>query len=174
MKRVPTIDLRSDPVTMPRQEMRHAMATVPLGDDVFGDDPMVNELEHVSASMLGKEAAVFLPSGTMGNVVGVAVNTRPGEEMIADADAHVFLYEAAGAAVIAGVQIRPVATAAGVMTPSQIEAALRPRDDFHQPITAAGSFGDTHNRHGGGVWPLEDLRAAADPGQGPRARGPPH
>src|SRR5258708_7789395 len=157
---------------MPTPEMRHAMATVLLGDDVFGDDPMVNELEHVSASMLGKEAAVFLPSGTMGNVVGVAVNTRPGEEMIADADAHVFLYEAAGAAVIAGVQIRPVATAAGVMTPSQIEAALRPRDDFHQPITAAVSFEDTHNRHGGVVWPLENLRAAADAARGHRLRVP--
>ena len=142
------------------------MATAPLGDDVFGDDPMVNELEQVSASMLGKEAAMFLPSGTMGNVVGVAVNTRLGEEMIADADSHVFLYETAGAAVIAGVQIRPVATAAGVMAPSQIEAALRPRDDFHQPITAAVSFEDTHNRHGGVVWPLEDLRAAAEAARG--------
>jgi threonine aldolase len=147
---------------MPTPEMRQAMATAPLGDDVFGDDPMVNELEQVAASMLGKEAALFLPSGTMGNVVGVAVNTRLGEEIIADADSHVFLYETAGAAVIAGVQIRPVATAAGVMTPSQIEAALRPRDDFHQPITAAVSFEDTHNRHGGIVWPLEDLRAASD------------
>jgi threonine aldolase len=147
---------------MPTPEMRQAMATAPLGDDVFGDDPMVNELEQVAASMLGKEAAVFLPSGTMGNVVGVAVNTRLGEEMIADADSHVFLYEGAGAAAISGVQIRPVATDAGVMTPSQIEAALRPRNDFHQPITAAVSFEDTHNRHGGVVWPLEDLRAASE------------
>lgn len=138
------------------------MATAPLGDDVFGDDPMVNELERVAAARLGKEAAVFLPSGTMGNVVGVAVNTRPGEEMIADADAHVFLYEAAGAAVISGIQIRPVATAMGVMTPAQIEAALRPRNDYHQPITAAVSFEDTHNRHGGVVWPLEALRAASE------------
>ena len=159
---MPPIDLRSDTVTMPTPEMRHAMATAPLGDDVFGDDPMVNELEQVAASMLGKEAALFLPSGTMGNVVGVAVNTRLGEEMIADADSHVFLYETAGAAVIAGVQIRPVATKTGVMAPSQIEAALRPRDDFHQPITAAVSFEDTHNRHGGVVWPLEDLRAASE------------
>ena len=78
-----------------------------------GTIPMVNELERVAASMLGKEAALFLPSGTMGNVVGVAVNTRPGEEMIADADAHVYLYETAGAAVIAGVQIRPVADGCG-------------------------------------------------------------
>jgi threonine aldolase len=147
---------------MPTPEMRHAMATAPLGDDVFGDDPMVNQLEEVAAARLGKEAAVFLPSGTMGNVVGVAVNTRPGEEMIADADAHVFLYEGAGAATICGVQIRPVATAAGVMTPAQIVAALRPSNDFHQPLTAAVSFEDTHNRHGGVVWPLEDLRAASD------------
>jgi threonine aldolase len=146
--------------------MRRAMAETPLGDDVFGDDPTVNQLEEVAAARLGKEAAVFLPSGTMGNVVGVAVNTRPGEEMIADAEAHVFLYEGAGAATISGVQIRPVATEAGVMTPAQIEAALRPRDDFHQPITAAVSFEDTHNRHGGVVWPLEDLRAASQAARG--------
>ena len=137
------------------------MAEAPLGDDVFGDDPMVNELEAVAAARLRKEAAVFVPSGTMGNVLGVAVNTRPGEEMIADAEAHVFLFEGAGAATISGVQIRPVATEAGVMAPAQIEAALRPRDDFHQPITAAVTFEDTHNRHGGVVWPLEDLRAAS-------------
>jgi threonine aldolase len=147
---------------MPTPEMRRAMATAPLGDDVFGDDPMVNQLEEVAAARLGKEAAVFLPSGTMGNVVGVAVNTRAGEELIADAEAHVFLYEGAGAATLAGVQIRPVKTEAGVMTPAQIEAAIRPRDDFHQPLTAAVSFEDTHNRHGGVIWPLEDLRAAAD------------
>jgi threonine aldolase len=157
---VTTIDLRSDTVTMPTPEMRQAMATAPLGDDVFGDDPMVNQLEAVAAARLGKEAAVFLPSGTMGNVVGVAVNTHAGEELIADAEAHVFLYEGAGAATLAGVQIRPVTTEAGVMTPAQIEAALRPRNDFHQPLTAAVSFEDTHNRHGGVVWPLDDLRAA--------------
>jgi threonine aldolase len=142
--------------------MRQAMAMTPLGDDVFGDDPAVNELEEVAAARLGKEAAVFLPSGTMGNVVGVAVNARTGEEMIADAEAHVFLYEGAGAAVISGVQIRPVATEAGIMSPAQIEAVLRPRNDVHQPITAAVTFEDTHNRHGGIVWPLEDLRAASE------------
>jgi threonine aldolase len=140
--------------------MRQAMATAPLGDDVFGDDPMVNQLEEVAAAKLGKEAAIFLPSGTMGNLVGVAVSTSLGEEMIADADSHVFLYEGAGAASIAGVQIRPVTTEAGVMTPAQIAAAVRPRNDVHQPLTAAISFEDTHNVHGGVVWPLEDLRAA--------------
>ncbi len=147
---------------MPTPEMRRAMATAPLGDDVFGDDPMVNQLEEAAAARLGKEAAVFLPSGTMGNVVGVAVSTHLGEELIADAESHVFLFEGAGAASLAGVQIRPVATQAGVMTPAQIEAALRPRDDFHQPLTAAVTFEDTHNRHGGVVWPLDDLRAASE------------
>jgi threonine aldolase len=156
------IDLRSDTVTMPTPEMRHAMATAPLGDDVFGDDPTVNRLEESAAARLGKEAAVFVPSGTMGNLIGVAVNARSGEELIADADSHVFHYETAGAAAVAGVQIRPVTTIAGVMSPGQVEEAVRPRDDPHQPISAAVSFEDTHNRHGGVVWPLADLRAAAE------------
>ncbi len=147
---------------MPTPEMRHAMATAPLGDDVFGDDPTVNRLEEVAAARLGKEAAVFVPSGTMGNLIGVAVNARRGEELIADADSHVFHYESAGAAAVAGVQIRPVATAAGVMSPEQVVDAVRPRDDPHQPISAAVTFEDTHNRHGGVVWPLADLQAAAE------------
>lgn len=147
---------------MPTPEMRHAMATAPLGDDVFGDDPTVNRLEEVAAARLGKEAALFVPSGTMGNLIGVAVNARRGEELIADADSHVFHYETAGAAAVAGVQIRPVVTAAGVMSPGQVVDAVRPRDDPHQPISAAVTFEDTHNRHGGVVWPLADLRAAAE------------
>jgi len=155
------IDLRSDTVTMPTPAMRQAMVTAPLGDDVFGDDPMVIKLEEMAADRLGKEAAVFVPSGTMGNVAGVVVNARLGQELIADAESHVFLFEGAGAAAIAGVQIRPVTTAAGVMSPQQIRDAVRPTDDLHQPLTAAVSFEDTHNRHGGVVWPLEDLRAAA-------------
>jgi threonine aldolase len=157
---VAVIDFRSDTVTMPTPEMRHAMATAPLGDDVFGDDPMVNRLVEMAAERLGKEAALFVPSGTMGNVLGVAVNTARGEELIADAESHVFLYETAGAAALAGVQIRPVATESGVMSPRQIEEVLRPRDDPHQPFSGAITFEDTHNRHGGVVWPLDALRAA--------------
>jgi threonine aldolase len=142
--------------------MLRAMTTAPLGDDVFGDDPTVNRLEEVARERLGKEAAVFVPSGTMGNLIGIAVNTRLGEELIADAEAHVYLYETAGAAAIAGVQIHPVTTEAGVMSPEQIASAVRPRDDPHQPRTAAVTFEDTHNRHGGVVWPLQALRAASD------------
>lgn len=147
---------------MPSPEMREAMATAPLGDDVFGDDPTVNKLEEMAAERLWKEAAVFVPSGTMGNLIGIAINARRGEEVIADADSHVFQYETAGAAAIAGVQLRPLHTAAGIMDPEQIAEAVRPRNDPHQPLTAAITFEDTHNRHGGIVWPMEALRAAAD------------
>jgi len=111
---------------------------------------------------MGKEAATFVPSGTMGNLIGVAVNARRGEELIADADSHVFCYETAGAAAVCGVQIKPVATEQGFMSPRQVVDAVRPRNDPHQPITAAVTFENTHNRHGGTVWPLEDLRAASD------------
>ncbi|HEX2682028.1 MAG TPA: GntG family PLP-dependent aldolase [Candidatus Dormibacteraeota bacterium] len=156
------IDLRSDTVTMPSAEMREAMATAPLGDDVFGDDPTANRLAEVAADRMGKEAAMFVASGTMGNLIGIAVNAGRGEELIADADSHVFYYETAGAAAVCGVQIRPVPTRAGVMSPGQIVDVIRPRDDTHQPYTAAVTFENTHNRHGGVVWPLDDLRAASD------------
>ena len=138
------------------------MVEAPLGDDVFGDDPTTNRLMELAAERMGKEAATFVPSGTMGNLIGVAVNARRGEELIADADSHAFYYETAGAAAVCGVQIRPIATDAGVMSPRQVAEAVRPRDDPHQPITAAVTFENTHNRHGGVAWPLEALRAASD------------
>ena len=156
------IDFRSDTVAMPSPEMRKAMVEAPLGDDVFGDDPTTNRLMEVAAERMGKEAATFVPSGTMGNLIGIAVNARRGEELIADADSHAFYYETAGAAAVCGVQIRPVATQAGVMSPRQVAEAVRPRDDPHQPISAAVTFENTHNRHGGVAWPLEALRAASD------------
>jgi threonine aldolase len=157
---VDLIDLRSDTVTQPTPEMRRAMTTAPLGDDVMGDDPTVNRLEEVAAARLGKESSVFLPTGTMGNLIGVAVSARSGEEIIADAESHVFMYEAAGAAAVAGVQIQQVSTVAGVMSPEQIDAAVRPRDDPHFALTAAVFLENTHNRHGGVVWPLDALRLA--------------
>jgi threonine aldolase len=159
---VAVIDLRSDTVTQPTADMRRAMLTAPLGDDVMGDDPTVNQLEEVSAARMDKEAAVFLPTGTMGNLVGIAVNARQGEEVIADSESHVFLYEGAGAAAVTGVQIQQVVTPSGVMTPEQIDDAVRPRDDYHFALTAALFLENTHNRHGGIVWPLDALKAAAD------------
>src|SRR5256885_9859899 len=158
------MDFRSDTVAMPSPEMRQAMVTAPLGDDIFGDDPTTNELMEVAAARMGKEAAAFVPSGTMGNLIGIAVNAHRGEELIADADSHAFYYETAGAAAVCGVQIRPIATEAGVMSPLQVAQAVRPRDDPHQPITAAITFENTHNRHGRIVWPLQALRAGRDAG----------
>src|SRR5256885_3992006 len=138
---------------MPSPEMREAMVTAPLGDDVFGDDPTTNRLLEVAADRMGKASATFVPSGTMGNLIGVAVNARRGEELIADADSHVFCYETAGAAAVCGVQIRPVPTEAGPMSPGPIAAPRRARDDPPQPLSAAGTFGNTPNPPGRRLWP---------------------
>src|SRR5438309_8202570 len=147
---------------MPSPEMRQAMVTSPLGDDVFGDDPTANRLMEVAADRMGKEAATFVPSGTMGNLIGIAVNAQRGERLATGAESDTVDYEAAGAAAVCGVQVRPVPRDAGVMSGRQIVDAVRPRDDPHQPISAAVTFENTHNRHGGIVWPLDDLRAASD------------
>lgn len=157
---MPTVDLRSDTLTMPGPRMREAMATAELGDDVFGEDPEVNRLQEMAAERLGKEAGLFVASGTMGNLIGLLVNARAGHEVIADAESHVFLYEAGGAAMVGGIQMMPIRTEAGIISPEQIGGAIRP-DDPHHPPTAAVTFEDTHNRHGGIAWPIGALRAAA-------------
>src|SRR5437868_4425986 len=141
--------------------MRRAMASAELGDDVFGEDPTVNRLEARAAELMGKEAALLVPSGTMGNLIGLLVNARSGQEVLLEAESHVFFYEGAGSAIVGGIQLRPLPGRRGVLTPEQIEAAIRPRGDVHQPPTAAVAFENTHNRHGGAVWPLESLRAAS-------------
>jgi threonine aldolase len=156
-----TVDMRSDTLTMPSPEMREAMAAAALGDDVFGEDPSINRLQEVAAERLGKEAALFVSSGTMGNLIGILVSARSGEEIIADADSHTFLAEAGGAATLGGIQIMPVATAAGVMAPEQVAEAIR-TEDQHHPRTAAVTFEDTHNYHGGIAWPLPALRAVSE------------
>ncbi|HEX9099950.1 MAG TPA: low-specificity L-threonine aldolase [Candidatus Dormibacteraeota bacterium] len=155
-----SVDVRTDTLTMPSPDMRRAMANAELGDDVFGEDPTVNRLQDVAAERFGKEAALFVSSGTMGNLLGLLVNARSGEELIADADAHVFLAEAGGAAALGGIQIMPVRTEAGIMEPKQVAEAIRP-DDQHYPRTAAVTFENTHNRHGGIAWPLAALQAAS-------------
>jgi threonine aldolase len=147
---------------MPTEGMRKAMAEAELGDDVFGEDPTVNRLQRLAAEMLGKEDALFVASGTMGNLLAVLSLARSGQEVVADADSHIFLFEGAGTAALGGIQVRQVQTERGVMTPEQVRRAVRPRDDVHQPISAALCVENTHNRHGGVVWPLERLRAAAE------------
>jgi threonine aldolase len=153
------VDLRSDTLTMPGPDMRRAMAEAELGDDVFGEDPSINRLEARAAGLMGKEAAVFVATGTMGNLLAVLALARSGQELIADADSHLFQSEGAGAAALGGIQIRQVATEAGVLGADQVRAAVRATDDHHQPLTAAVCVENTHNRHGGVVWPVEALEA---------------
>ena len=155
------IDLRSDTVTLPSPEMRRAMAEAELGDDVFGEDPTVNRLQERAAEMLGKEAALLVASGTMGNQLGVLTNAPRGHALVADALSHTLLYEAGGAAAIGGVQLVPVATDRGFLTPEQVRGALAP-DDPHYAPTAAVALENTHNRHGGSVWPLGQFKAVCD------------
>jgi threonine aldolase len=142
--------------------MLRAMTSAPLGDDVFGEDPTVNRLEETAADLTGKEAALFVASGTMGNLLGLLVNARSGQEIIADADSHLFLNEAAGAAVVGGIQVRQVPTERGILSQAQVLAAIRPDDDDHQPLSAAIMIENTHNCHGGVAWSLADLHRLAE------------
>jgi threonine aldolase len=156
------IDLRSDTVTLPTTDMLRAMTSAPLGDDVLGEDPTVNRLEETAADRMGKEAALFVASGTMGNLLGLLVNACPGQEVIADADSHLFRNEAAGAAMVGGIQVRQVPTERGVLSPAQLLAALRPTDDDHQPLSAAVTIENTHNWHGGAAWSEQDLQLLSE------------
>jgi threonine aldolase len=155
------VDLRSDTLTMPSPDMRRAMAEAELGDDAYGEDPTVNRLQDVAAERLGKESALFVSSGTMGNLIGILVNARSGQEIIADADSHIFLSEAAGAATLGGIQIMPVRTEAGIMTQEQIANAVRPNDQ-NNPRTPLVTIENTHNRHGGIAWPMAAMREASE------------
>ena len=156
------VDLRSDTLTMPGPDMRRVMAQAEVGDDVFGEDPSINRLQERSAELTGKEAGLFVASGTMGNLLAILSLARSGQEIIADSDSHVFLYEGGGAAALGGIQIRPLPTEAGVMAAEAVAGLIRPLDDDHQPHTAAICVEDTHNRHGGTVWPLRELAAVSE------------
>lgn len=155
------IDLRSDTITLPTEAMRKAMAEAEVGDDVYGEDPSINRLEELSAEMLGKEAAMFVPSGTMGNQIAVLTHTRPGTEIILEADSHIYYYESAAASVFAGVQPRPLQGKRGSMPAPLVEWAIR-QDDIHLPPTSLICLENTHNRAGGTVVPLADMQAVYD------------
>ncbi len=158
------IDLRSDTVTQPTEAMRKAMAAAEVGDDVFGEDPSVNRLQNRMAEILGKEAALFVVSGTMGNLISILTHTRPGDEVILEAEAHPFHYESAGAAAYGGVQFYPVPGNRGVLTDEDVTRAIRPDDGHHSP-TRLICLENTHNRGGGKIYPLEEtekIRALAD------------
>jgi threonine aldolase len=153
-------DLRSDTVTQPTAAMREAMACAEVGDDVLGEDPTVNRLEARAAEIFGKAASVFVPSGTMGNQVCLGTLTSPGEEIIAEAQSHVLINEAAGAARLWGCQIAAVQGERGAMPIDRIEAAVR-EPDIHHPVTTLLSIENTHNYAGGAVIPLEHIDALA-------------
>ena len=154
------VDLRSDTLTLPTPEMREAMARAEVGDDVWEEDPTVKRLEAIAAERLGKAAGLFVASGTMGNLVSVVSHTRAGQEVVLDLDSHIFNYEVAGAAVIGGVQTRPVKTARGFLTPEQVREALRPAN-IHIPPTGLVCIENTHNRHGGTCCTPEEVGAVA-------------
>jgi threonine aldolase len=150
------IDLRSDTVTKPTPAMRRAIAEAEVGDDVFGEDPTVNALERATADLLGKEAAMFVASGTMANQLAVRLHTRPGDEALMETGAHVFGKEAGAAAALSGVTCRLIEGRRGIFTAGDLIAALRPLDIHHAP-TRLVCVENTHNGGGGSVWPLATL-----------------
>lgn len=160
---MPVIDLRSDTVTKPTTAMRKAMAQAEVGDDVYGEDPTVNKLQDTAAALLGKKAALFVPSGTMANQLAIRAQTQPGQEVIAESKAHIVRYEQGAAGALAGVQLHWVAGERGLMGVEQVEAAIRPKDP-HTIQTALICIENTHNSGGGTIYPLatiERIRAVA-------------
>ncbi|HTT65363.1 MAG TPA: threonine aldolase family protein, partial [Bryobacteraceae bacterium] len=155
------IDLRSDTVTKPTPAMRRAMAEAEVGDDVYGEDPTVNRLEQRAAEIMGKEAALFVPSGTMGNTIGVKLHTRHGQEVICEARAHVLDYELAMMAWFSGCVARPIPAETGILSWDQIRREIRPLGPHRAP-TGLIEIENTHNMAGGTVYPLERIREIAD------------
>ena len=140
--------------------MRDAMARAEVGDDVFGDDPTVKELESETAALLDKEAALFTASGTMANQLAIRSHTEPGDEILVEANAHIYYYEGGGPAALSGVMCRCLDGKRGVFTSADIEAALRPVDP-HFPLTQLVCVENTHNRGGGKIWSIEQVREVA-------------
>ncbi len=156
------IELRSDTFTRPTEAMRRAMYEAEVGDDVWGEDPTVQRLEERAAELLGKEAAVFVSSGTQGNLIGVLTHTRPGTEVVLGDKSHIVHHEAGGVAAIGGVMIRTLPNGAdGMLQPDQVAGAIR-NDDIHEPPTSLITLENTHNQCNGAVLTRADIAAVAD------------
>jgi threonine aldolase len=156
------VDMRSDTLTQPTEAMREAMVRAEVGDDVYGEDPTVNELERLAAERLGMDAALFVPSGTMGNLISVMAHCGRGDEMILGAEAHIFYYEQGGSAALGGVHSRTLPNRAdGTLDLAQVEAAVR-EDNAHYPVSRLLALENTQNRCGGRVLTPEYMAAAAD------------
>lgn len=151
------IDFRSDTVTRPSPAMREAMARAEVGDDVYGEDPSVRALEQRVADLLGKEVALFVPSGSMANQIAIGAQAAPGQEVICEAGAHVVAYEGGGMSALWGAQPRALVGERGILRPEAIEEAIQRGSDDHLPETALIALENTHNRGGGAVWPLATL-----------------
>jgi len=151
------IDLRSDTVTKPSEEMRKAIYNAEVGDDVFKEDPTVNDLEAYAADLLGKEAALFVSSGVMGNQISLNILTSPGDEVICEKDSHIFNYESGSPAALSGIQLYPIDGKLGVFTPEQVEPVIRPASAYYMPRTKVIEIENTHNRAGGTIWPIENI-----------------
>ena len=161
MSTAKSIDLRSDTVTRPSPQMRAAIAAAPVGDDQYGDDPTVNALQERVAALLGKEAAIWSPSGTMANQVALRTLTRPGDDVIVSREAHAVWHEAGGSAANAGVQLTEIG-ARGIFSEEEFIAAIKPRDHPIYPATTLVEIENTHNRSGGVVFPhVETMRICA-------------
>ena len=157
------IDLRSDTVTKPTEEMRAAMANAEVGDDVMGEDPTVNRLEQMAAELLGKEAGLLTSSGTMSNLIAALSHCRRGDEVIMGSEGHMFWNEVGGAATLAAVQVRTVPNdAQGRMDPGDVESSIRPPGNIHFPKTSLLCLENTHNRCNGGVLTPEDTRSVSE------------
>ena len=152
------IDLRSDTVTKPTPAMREAMARAEVGDDIYGEDPTVNRLQEVGAALVGKRAALFVPSGTLGNQLCLRAHAEPGREVIVEGQCHIIRYEQGAAAALAGVQLHWVGGRQGLMTAEQVEAAIRPIDPYSIQ-TALICIENTHNAGGGTIYPLATIQA---------------
>lgn len=161
MKTKEFIDLRSDTVTLPTEEMLEAIKHAELGDDVFGDDPTVNKLEELAAKKMGKEAALLVASGTQANLVSLMSNTKRGDLVILEAESHMYWYEVGGLSAIAGLLPWPIESKLGVLDPKDVEVAIRPKD-IHFPEPALICIENTHNRHGGTVVKPDQIKAVSE------------
>ena len=155
--------MRSDTVTKPGDAMRKAMSEAEVGDDVFGEDPTINRLQEKVADLLGKEAAIYVPSGTMSNQLALKTHTSPGDEVIVEKDSHIFNYESAAPSLLSGIQLNPVPGTRGLMNAEGVEDAIRP-DVYYMMPTRLVCVENTHNRGGGSIYPMrliEDIKQVA-------------
>ncbi|MCH8272618.1 MAG: low-specificity L-threonine aldolase [Candidatus Marinimicrobia bacterium] len=155
------IDIRSDTVTKPSDEMRDVISRAEVGDDVFGEDPNVNELQLSVAKLFGKESALYVPSGTMANQVSIKAHTQPGNEIICEAGCHLYNYESGAPALLSGVMLRTIEGVMGAITAEQVEANIRPTN-AHFAQTALIALENTHNRAGGTIFPIEQIKEISE------------